>query len=170
MTGHAANERVVWLRTLGMRRIVPTNAELGIDKYYRGVTVGRSYTTAGTQTFADTAVGLKPFSPFALRAARDGSGNITLTWQRRTRLAVRMVGALGISVPLGEESESYEIDIYALGSPTAVVRTLTATTTSVAYSAADQTSDFGAPQSSILASVRQMSAVVGRGYQHEATV
>jgi hypothetical protein len=170
MTGHAASERAVWLRTLGMRRIVPTNAELGIDKYYRGVTVGRSYTTAGTQTFADTAVGLKPFSPFALRAARDGSSNITLTWQRRTRMAVRMVGALGISVPLGEESELYEIDIYALGSPTAVVRTLTATTASVDYSAADQTTDFGAPQSSVAVSVRQMSAVVGRGYQNEATV
>ena len=38
------------------------------------------------------------------------------------------------------------------------------------YSAADQTTDFGAPQSAIDIAVYQLSAVVGRGFAGRATV
>jgi hypothetical protein len=56
--------------------------------------------------------------------------------------------------------ERYEIDILD-GSD--VVRTLTATSPAATYSSADQTTDFGAPQSSVSLRLYQLSATRGRG-------
>lgn len=167
-TGHAANERCQLIRPEGMRRITLENNELGLTRYYKGVTLSMSASSATAQSFANTGVGLKPFSPFDLRITRDSSNNATLTWQRRTRLTVRTIGPLGISIPLGEEVEAYEIDIYSDGTYTTVVDTLEATTTSVEYSAADQTAAGLTPGATIYAHVHQLSQVVGRGYELEA--
>lgn len=167
MSGHAASERAVLLSTSGLRRIVPPTTDLGVSFYYKGVTIGRALSTATAETFTDNGIGLKPFAPLDLRAARDGSDNITFTWQRRTRLAVRMIGALGISVPLGEDSEAYEVDIYADGTYAAVLRTISATSATCAYSAADQTTDGLTPGDPVYARVYQLSAIVGRGYSLE---
>jgi hypothetical protein len=104
-----------------------------------------------------------------LRASRDTSGNITLTWARRTRLAVRYGGSGGTLAPLGEDSESYQVDVY---DGVDVVRTLIATSETVAYSAANQTTDFGAPvgAGALDVEVFQISATVGRGYGHRKSV
>jgi len=163
MTGHEAAERCVLLREAGLRRVLLDNNELGLSRYYKGVTIGRTLSTATAEQFTNNAVGLKPFSPFDLRATRDASNNITFTWQRRTRLTVRMIGALGISVPLGEETEAYEIDILA-GSPAAVVRTISATSRTASYTAAEQTADGLTPGNVVSVEVFQLSADVGRGY------
>jgi hypothetical protein len=58
-----------------------------------------------------------------------------------------------------EASEAYQIDI--LNSGTAM-RTLTANTPSVVYSAAPQVADFGAAQSSVRVRVYQISQTLGR--------
>jgi hypothetical protein len=39
----------------------------------------------------------------------------------------------------------------------------------VTYTAADQTTDFGAPQGAVVIAVYQMSAAVGRGFAGRAT-
>lgn len=167
MTGHAGSERCVLLRTEGLRRIVLENSDLGLARWYKGVTLGRALSSATAEQFTDTALGLKPFAPFDLRATRDGSNNVTFTWQRRTRLATRAIGALGISVPLGEDSEAYEIDIYADGTYAAVLRTISATSATAAYSAAEQTADGLTPGNAVYARMYQLSANVGRGYKLE---
>ena len=169
MTGHAATERCVLLREAGLRRIILQNNELGLSFYYKGVTRSRPVSSADAESFTNNAVGLKPFAPIDLRASRDESGNVTFTWQRRTRLSVRVIGTLGISVPLDEDAESYEIDIMAAGSPTTILRTLTATSGTVGYTAAEQTTDFGSAQASITARVYQISATVNRGYKLEGS-
>jgi hypothetical protein len=51
-----------------------------------------------------------------------------------------------------------------------VARTITATTPTFAYSAADQTTDFGSAQASITFRIYQLSATVGRGYPLEVTL
>jgi hypothetical protein len=169
MIDHAVSERCVLLRTSGIRRIPLVNAQIGVARYYKGVTLGRAVSTATSRAFTCTAVGLKPFSPFDLRASRDGSNNVTFTWQRRSRLSVRMTGPYGISVPLGEESESYQIDIHDQASPHTVLRTITATSETASYTAAEQTADGLTPGDAIDVAVYQMSAVIGRGYALEAT-
>jgi hypothetical protein len=168
MTGHVASERCVRLQQAGLTRIIRQTADLGVSRFYKGVTAGRSVATATPESFIDNGIGLKPFSPFDLRATRDGSDNITFTWQRRTRLSVRTSGPLGISVPLGEESEAYDVQIYDGSGYATLKRTITATTTTCAYSAADQTTDFGSAQATVYTRVYQRSAQVGLGYKLEA--
>jgi hypothetical protein len=70
-------------------------------------------------------------------------------------------------VPLAEDSERYEVDI--LDGAT-VKRTIVATTPGCAYSAAQQTADFGSSQSTVSIAVYQMSAAYGRGTPKTATV
>lgn len=97
---------------------------------------------------------------------RDGSYNLTINWIRRTRLGGDWQD--GADVPLNESSEVYEIDIMNGGN---IARTLTGITspTSV-YSVAQQTTDFGSPQSSVTLNIYQLSSIVGRGYSGNATV
>ena len=113
---------------------------------------------------AFTGAGLKPLAPVHARGTRS-SGDLTLTWIRRTRIGGDSWD--GIDVPLGEDEERYEIDILDDGN---VVRTLAATSPSAVYSAADQTSDFGSPQASISLRIYQMSATRGRGTPAEVTL
>ena len=70
-------------------------------------------------------------------------------------------------VPLGEDSERYEVDILDGDD---VVRTIASTTPSATYTAAEQVADFGAEQSVVQVAVHQMSAVYGRGSAKRAVV
>jgi protein involved in polysaccharide export with SLBB domain len=73
-------------------------------------------------------------------------------------------------VPLGEESEGYEVEIM---DGATVLRTLSTTTTSVTYTAAQQTADWGAPlgPGDILdIRIFHLSALVGRGAPKTVTL
>lgn len=103
------------------------------------------------------ATALRPLSPVHVKSVRDGGG-VTIRWVRRTRIdGDSWTG----EVPLGEDSESYEVDIL---SGATVLRTLTATTPSAFYAAAHELADFGAPQTTLHLRVVQLSATVGRGF------
>lgn len=160
---HGAAECVVLLDG-ALRRVAMSNSELGVAQHWKAVTLGRTAATATSQAFTDQAVGLKPRAPVDLRVARDASGNITVTLQRRTRLATRLIGALGVSCPLGEQDERYQLDVYATSGYATVKRTLSASTPSFSYSAANQVSDFGGNQATVYLKAYQLSAAVGRGY------
>ena len=73
-------------------------------------------------------------------------------------------------MPLAEELEAYEVEI--LDGAT-VKRVLSTTTTSVAYTAADQTADRGAPLGpgdTLEIRIFQLSALVGRGAPKTVTL
>ncbi len=165
MVDHAAAEECVLLTTTGLRRIDMQTNQLGVEKFYKGVTFGRALSTADAESFTANGVSLKPFSPTTLRALEESNGDVTITWRRRSRLATRGISTLGQSIPLGEETESYEVDIVG-GSPPAVVRTLTATSETATYTAAQQSTD-GLSPGGITYRVRQISAVIGDGYELE---
>lgn len=167
-TGHVADESFALLTGTGMRRIAMEGTLVGLPRYYRAVSIGRSLESANGQAFANAAVGLKPFSPFDVRTARNGSGDVTLTWQRRSRLATRAIGPAGISVPLGEVSEAYAVEIFSSNTFTTVVRTLATGVTSATYTSAQQVADFGSNQATVYIRVFQLSAVVGRGTPAQA--
>ena len=69
---------------------------------------------------------------------------------------------------LGEETDGYEVDI--LNSAAIRAPRLPATTPAATYTTAQQTADFGAPQSAIDVRVYHFSAVHGRGTPREATL
>jgi hypothetical protein len=111
-----------------------------------------------------TGEGLKPLSPVHVRGTR-ASDDLTVTWVRRTRLGGDSWDTT--EVPLGESEERYEIDILDGAD---VVRTLTTTSPSATYTAADQTTDFGSPQSSISLRIHHLSPTRGRGTPREAVL
>jgi hypothetical protein len=117
-----------------------------------------------SRTVTPSAAALWPLSPVHLRAARDGSG-VTFSWIRRTRIDGDSWDVQ--EVPLGEQSEAYEIDIF---NGSSIVRTLSASTPAVLYSAADELTDFGAPQTTLTIAVYQLSTSVGRGIAAQATL
>jgi hypothetical protein len=166
---HESSEKFVLLSTSGTRRLLVNTSQIGVERFYKSVTFNKSISAVVPEAFTDNAVGMKPFSPFDVRGAHDVvTGDIELTWQRRTRLSTRVIGPLGISVPLGEQSEHYSIDVFSNNTYTTVVRTLSSDATSVVYSAAQQTADFGSTQAIIYVKVYQVSEVVGRGYEIKA--
>jgi hypothetical protein len=166
ISGHTADERVVLLDFPGMRRIVNSQAQLGVEFDFKAVTFDSNLDAIARQAFTNTGVARKPFAPVDLRATRAGDNGLVLTWKRRTRLATRFTGAAGINVPLGENSESYEVDIM---DGNTVKRTLMSATPTVTYTAAQQQADFGSVQESVAVRVYQVSADVGRGYVLAAT-
>lgn len=124
--------------------------------------VGHASFTNTTHAF--TGTGRRPFAPVHVRAARSG-GDVSVSWVRRTRRGGDSWEAA--EVPLGEDSERYEVDVM---NGTSVVRTLTANTPSVIYAAAAQVADFGSVQSAVPVRVYQFSQTFGRGTGASAVV
>lgn len=129
------------------------------------LTQGASDEQATIRNYTYNGVNLTPLSPVWPTGSRDGSGNLTIGWTRRTRVGGKWKNSRGAS--LGEGTESYEIDIY---NGSSVVRTLTASTNEVEYTAAQQTTDFGSTQSSVACKIYQLSPDVGRGRELEANL
>jgi len=102
------------------------------------------------------AIGLRPLSPVHVASQWQSGGDTLISWIRRSRIG----GDSWDNVPLGEESEAYEIDVL---NGSAVARTLSATSPRALYTAAQQTADFGTPPSSFDVVVYQISASYGRG-------
>lgn len=122
-------------------------------------------TSYQTTTYVFAGVGLRPLSPVHIDGAFDGGGDLDLSWVRRTR--INGDSWEQTEVPLGEDSEAYEIDVM---NGSTVVRTIAASSPVATYTAAQQTADWGSPQSSYTVRVYQLSASYGRGAYRSATV
>jgi hypothetical protein len=151
-----------------------TEAELGLPRSWR---IGPALRPPGdgsyvAQSFAPEGVGLRPFSVAHVEQPWRRSrvpGDLTIRWIRRSR-ALAADSWNAPEVPLGEESEGYEVEIM---DGATVLRTLSTTTTSVTYTAAQQTADWGAPlgPGDILdIRIFQLSALVGRGAPKTVTL
>lgn len=129
----------------------------------------QDYTSASyvTVTFTPTARGLLPWSPSDLHARRNpGSGDVTFTWVRRSRVPGADSWGAG-DAPLGEDTEAYQLRILS-GATT--LRTIAATSPTCIYPAAQQLADFGTLQSSYTIAVAQVSTLLGPGVWRTATL
>jgi hypothetical protein len=121
-------------------------ADLGLPWNWR---IGPASKPVSAEAFVATAftpegAGLRPFSVAHVeqpwRIARS-PGDLTIRWTRRSRSLAADTWGAG-DVPLAEDSEAYEVEIR---DGSTVKRTLTTTTISALYTAAQQTADWGAP-------------------------
>jgi hypothetical protein len=158
MGAHTAGERFMVLNSK-LRAIPQALGDSGLALRYKPVTIGASQQRTAARDFTNTNRRLRPLAPVNVRAGLDSSGEITFSWRRCTRYAAPWRDA--VDVPLGENVERYEVDV--LDGDT-VVRTLPATSESVAYTVADQTADFGAAVVQLSFNVYQLSYQYGRGY------
>jgi hypothetical protein len=161
-----AGARVVVLDT-GVVQLPIAEADLGIPWNWRIGPAARAVSDASyaARTFTPEGQGLVPFSPVHVqqpwRSARV-PGDLTLRWTRRSRALVADAWEQ-VEVPLAEELERYDVQIR---DGATVKRTLTATTTSVLYTATDQTADWGAPLGpgdTLAIRIFQISNRLGRG-------
>jgi hypothetical protein len=165
---HSTGEVFVRAVETEVRRDAFGPADWNVSRLFKPVSILTDAALATAQAFTNTGVGKAPYSPVLITGDRDVSDNLTVEWVRRTRLQVPGLGAG--PVPLGEATEAYEIDILDGASPPAVLRTLTATSPTVAYTAAQQTTDGLTPGDPVQLRVYQISDVRGRGFPGEATV
>lgn len=130
----------------------------GLARHYRVGPASRAYDHASYVHRVETfeGVGLRPYSPCHLRAARSADGTIAVAWVRRTRIDGD--SWMGADVPLGEESEAYLVRALRNGS---VLREETVISPAWLYSAADQAGD-GAG-SGLTIEVAQISVRFGPG-------
>ncbi|WP_324752582.1 baseplate multidomain protein megatron [Roseovarius sp. Pro17] len=151
-----------------------TEADLGLPWNWR---IGPAAHPVSDETFiaanfTPEGAGLRPFSVAHVeqpwRRPR-APGDLTIHWTRRSRaLSADSWGA--VEVPLVEESEAYEVDVL---DGAEIKRTLTTSTTSAVYPAAEQTADWGAPLGpgdSLDIRICQLSALIGRGAAKTVTL
>lgn len=169
MGTHVVGERAVLINS-ALRRVATQQSHIGLERQIKAITAGLAQTTATAEAFTDTGIALKPFAPVNLKGAWDvGTGDLALTWRRRTRLSHRFL-APGIEPPLGEASELYDVEIWDTTFTTLKRTFASVTTPAQAYTAAQQSADFGAPQSSVGVRVYQRSEAVARGYELQGVV
>jgi hypothetical protein len=132
----------------------------------KGVSIGKTLADATAQDVEILGLEYKCYSGCSIEGARDGSNNLTIDWKRRTRLQGYLRDYE--DVPLGEETESYEVDIWDGAS---VVRTITGLSSPTAsYSAANQTTDGLTPGDPVTVRIYQIGKYSLRGYVAEATI
>ena len=150
-----------------LQRVAKGTSAIGAERLYKMVTSRTLLESSEAETFGTDGVALECYAPAQITASRDASGNITFTILRRARLGPEWIDYA--DVPLNEDSERYQIDV--LDGAT-VVRTIDTGSATASYTAAEQTTDFGAPVGFGLLDIvgYQLSATVGRGYPTEATV
>jgi len=166
-SGHATGDRFV-LVTDALREASVPNEALNAPRYIK--TMGLFDSTDATNALPTVFAGAAetPYAPTHLKGTRDGSNNLAVTWIRRTRLGGEWSDNTE-SVPLGEETESYDAEV--LNGLGAVLRTYTGLTgAALSYTAAQQTSDGLTPGAEVTVRVYQRSGLVGRGYPATATV
>lgn len=161
MGSHASDDPFVLLS--GSLYVPATVADIGSARQYRITPTGGEASAAVSFTLAGASA--RPFAPVSVAGSRDGGGDLTITWVRRSRIGTELPDSGDI--PLDEPTERYEVDILNAGN---VVRTISATAPSCVYTAAQQTADFGATQSSVSVRVYQIGQLVGRGTAAAATV
>lgn len=110
----------------------------GLSRHYR---IGPSRKPLDDQTYthmeeAFDGIGLRPLAPVHLRAVQTGAGDFDISWIRRTRIDGDSWQS--VEVPLGEESESYQVQVLVGGT---VVRTTTVLSPGWTYSGAMQATD-----------------------------
>lgn len=160
---HAALDTLVLLDTDTLVQSGVASTFIGVERKYRGVTLGQSEDEATTQSLTYNAVNLECLSPVYLNGNRAASNDWTITWVRRTRIGGEWRDK--IDAPLSEASEAYEVEIYSDATYATLKRTLTGLTSATAtYTSAQQTTDFGSAQTTLYLKVYQISTVAGRGY------
>jgi len=157
---HATGERFTWID----QAVYDVEVELGeryVTRQWKAVTNGLDSASATAQAYAVQSENLKPWSVSGYRQMRQPTGDWVLEWRGRARFTGAWIDG-GQASP-DPDFLAYRVTIYSDATYTTVVRTLDQADSgdwqvaqTYTYSAADQTTDFGAPQTVLYAIVRQV--------------
>jgi putative tail protein/outer membrane protein with glycine zipper len=160
---HAAGERFTWID----QAVYDVEVELGeryVTRQWKAVTNGLDIASATAQTYAVLSENLKPWSVSGYRQMRQVTNDWLLQWRGRARFTGAWIDG-GQASP-DPDFLTYRVTIYSDGTYATVVRTLDQADSgdwqavqTYTYSAADQSTDFGAPQTVLYAIVLQVGRV-----------
>jgi len=155
----------VVLLDLALVQIDMPLSAIGLARHYRigGAARGSDDVNATHRIEAIDGVGLRPYPVSHLLANADVSGDLTVTWKRRTRIGGDIWQAP--DVPLGEESEAYSVRIVQA---LAVIAEYGSGQTKFNYTSAMRAAD--GVVGSYEVEVAQLSAQVGPGPFRSVTV
>ncbi|WP_417259016.1 baseplate multidomain protein megatron [Celeribacter sp.] len=142
-----------------LKQIDLPSSERGLARHYRIGPAQRSFADPSYKHRIEAfdGIGLRPYAPTHLRASRDSaSGDLALTWVRRTRIDGDSWAS--VEVPLGEGMEAYSVRVVKNG---VVLREATTGSPAWSYDFATQTSDGAVPPFTI--EVAQLSDSFGAG-------
>jgi hypothetical protein len=147
-----------------LKRLNKDDYMIGVEKFYKAVSIGKIIADTTAISFTNNAVGLMPYSVVNVDSGRNTAGDLLLTWDKRIR--GKVIFGSGTLDPVDPDGDSYEIDIINNGS---VIRTIKTNSLNLTYSASDQITDFGSIQSQISLKIYKMSSVIGRGFEFSKT-
>lgn len=164
---HEAGETFIMLVPADVEKFILNLGDRNQQYFYKSVGSGQIFEDGELQTFTSAHRALMPYAVAQVAAAPGASNSIDFSWVRRTRVGGQLQDSFGV-VPISEDSEEYELEIYD-GPGGTLVRTVTGLTDpEYNYSSADQITDgFTPPLSSVTIKVFQISAQVGRGFSRE---
>lgn len=166
--GHVTGEACFFPQVQGgLHRLVMNANLIGILQYFKAITIGGDLNSGATNPLTLAANDVKPYAPVDVAGTKDGSGNLVIQWQRRTRIGA---GAnIAGTWPLAEATESYDVVItdnlgvvkrtFSNIMPNAGPNWSSPAFPHVSYTAAQQTTDFGGVQGTYYFRVYQNSAL-----------
>ena len=164
LADHDEGERFVLLNNLILRAEMP-KALIGSAINFKVVSFGQNINDVDAITITYKAQNLIPYAPVHFDAVQEVSGDISFSWVRRSREFSAWRDY--IDMPIGENVEKYNLSILDLSDQ--IVRATETTSSGFTYTTGMQTTDFGAPQSTLKAMVYQISENVGVGTEVEKT-
>jgi hypothetical protein len=161
----AAGENLILLNTAVLQPELSAT-ELGLEKTWR---LGPAQLDHGHASFMEfTYTGqrkaLRPLSPAFIKSSTDASG-VALSWIRRGRVDADSWDVT--EIPLGEDSESYRLEIF---DGATLKRSETITAPNYLYSTTNITADFGMMPTSFTIRVAQLSTALGAGVTLERII
>lgn len=166
VTTHVDNERFMVLDDGGVDFYELSELAYGTTRAFKSVAAGGDEADFDAQapSFAINLNTLRPFAPYVVKGTRDGSNNLTITWERRTQRPYNSLS--GAPLPPKEDTTFWEVQITS-GSGR-VIGPLTDTTAT--YLASEQTNDGITPGDPVSMNVFETSARVGRSKPEFVTV
>ncbi len=155
--GTASAGNSVMLVSDALETADPGDNRLGAESRFK-LYAGMRDTTGQTIAASFDRELAQPLMPVHLDARRLASGDVDITWTRRSRQGGE--SWVLAEMPLDASPESYRITI---GDGTTVLRSLSADTAQVLYAANDQVADFGALPATFVFGVAQVNTVYGAG-------
>lgn len=168
--GHAGGDIFVLLNSSDIDIIPLSLGERDQTRFYKAIVSGLRFEDVSALVKASPANDLKPYAVVNHTAILGGGNEIDFTWERRTRVGGDLQDGSG-NVPVSEDAEEYELEIFDGPGGTEVREIVSLTSPAYSYISADQTTDgFSPPLSTITIRVYQISAQVGRGFSKEVTL
>lgn len=151
-------------------------ADIGRTRNYKAPTHGRTLASADVYPFRSNGIPLAPYAPAFPAAGFNSSGDVIMTWVRRSRVNpgwTNFYAPTGEGPPIGEETERYKVTVWTDGTYQTVANEYTVvagddfaigTKPTFNYTSGMQDDDFGYPLGVLPAwSVAQIGSL-GPGY------